>query len=349
MKATDMNAMNRFCAVLTASILALAGWSPLALAQQIKLRLADSFPAGHYVAETATKYWMSEVTRLTNNAVVFEYFPAEQLGKAKDLLALTVSGVTDIGYVAPSYISDKMPLSAVAELPGSFPNTCTGVAAYWKLAKEGGVLAAKEFAPNGVRVLFAFVLSPYQLYLSKAKLDSLKSLDGLKLRPQSGAVELVRKLNAVPVQIPAPEVYESLSRGTIDGVLFPIASIFSYNLQGLLKTSTVGESFGSFAATYAISDKRWKTLPPNVHKAMADAGDATVRRICEYIDGNEAKDTEKLRQFGVAMVQLPAADKKALAEMMRDGGTVWAQTLDKRGKPGTEVFNAFRAALPPAK
>jgi hypothetical protein len=39
------------------------------------------------------------------------------LGKAKDLLALTQAGVIDIAYVAPGFVSDKMPLSVVAELP----------------------------------------------------------------------------------------------------------------------------------------------------------------------------------------------------------------------------------------
>jgi TRAP-type C4-dicarboxylate transport system substrate-binding protein len=39
---------------------------------------------------------MQEVTRATNNAVTFEYYPSEQLGKAKDLLALTASGVAGV-------------------------------------------------------------------------------------------------------------------------------------------------------------------------------------------------------------------------------------------------------------
>ena len=270
--------MKKVLLMASASLLAVA-LCPVAMAQQTKLRVADSFPAGHYISEVVTKPWMQDVGKLTANAVTFDYFPAEQLGKAKDLLALTVSGVTDVGYVAPSYISDKLPLSAAAELPGSFPTACAGTAAYWKLARDGGILAAREFAPNGVRLLFGFVLPPYQVYVTKAKLESLKSLDGLKLRPTSGAVDLLRKLNAVPVQIPAPEAYEALSRGTIDGVLFPISSIFAYNLQGLLKTALVGESFGSFVVTYAISEKRWKALPASVQKAMAgEAGEATVKR-----------------------------------------------------------------------
>lgn len=334
--------------IMAAVLLAAVPGAP-AWAQQMKLRVADSFPAGHYIPEVATKPWMAEVTRLTNGAVQFEHFPAEQLGKAKDLLSLTVSGVADIGYVAPSYISDKLPLSAVAELPGQFTTACAGTEAYWKLAREGGVLAKREFAPNGVRVLFAFVLPPYQVYLAKARLENVKSLEGLKIRPTSGAVELMRRLHAVPVQIPAPEVYEALSRGTIDGVLFPISSIFAYNLQGLLKYSSSGESFGSFVVTYAISERKWKGLPPNVQKAMTEAGEATVRRACKYVDDNEAKDNDRFRQAGATFVTFPAADKKRLADLMKDGGDVWAESLDKRGKPGSEVLKAFRAALPAKK
>ncbi len=69
---------------------------------KITLRVADSFPTGHYIVDYATKFWMDSVTKATNGQVTFEYYPSEQLGKAKDMLALTQSGVTDIAYVAPS-------------------------------------------------------------------------------------------------------------------------------------------------------------------------------------------------------------------------------------------------------
>ncbi len=344
-----MKMKTRILAWLGVSALAAASFSPAASAQQIKLRVADSFPVGHYIAEVGTKYWMQEVTRATNNAVTFEYYPAEQLGKAKDLLALTTSGVVDVGYVGPGYVSDKLPLSSVAELPGAFPNGCAGTMAYWKLVKEGGILATREFAPNDVRVLFAFVLPPYQLYVTKAKLENLKSLEGLKLRPTIGGVELVRKLHAVPVQIAAPDLFESLSRGTIDGGLLPSSSVFAYKIETMVKSVIVGENFGSFVGTYTISEKRWKTLPANVQKAMTDAAEIAVRRVCEYSDDNQVKDLERLRQLGVTMVTLPAADKQRLADLLKDGGAVWAANLDKRGKPGTEVLKAFTAALQSTK
>src|SRR3546814_3858912 len=81
--------MNRFIPV-TAIALVLAVAMP-AMAQQ-KLRVADSLPVGHFFAESGTKFWMAEVKRLTGGKVDFEYFPSEQLGKAKDMLTLTQTG-----------------------------------------------------------------------------------------------------------------------------------------------------------------------------------------------------------------------------------------------------------------
>src|SRR5690606_34652759 len=113
--------------------------------------------------------------------VAFQYYPTEQLGKAKDLLSLTVSGVADIAYVAPGFVSDKMPLSAVGELPlpTHSPSACPVTMAYWKIAKPGGLLDQKEFAPNGVRLLFSIVLPPYQL-VTTSRFSRVSDISGMK-------------------------------------------------------------------------------------------------------------------------------------------------------------------------
>jgi len=117
----------RLAGLLSAALLGLAIGVAHAQDKKLVLRVADSFPPGHAIPDYATKWWMDAVTKATQGAVEFEYYPAEQLGKAKDLLALTQSGVADIAYVGPSYVSDKMPLSAVSQLPGMFTSACVSV------------------------------------------------------------------------------------------------------------------------------------------------------------------------------------------------------------------------------
>jgi TRAP-type C4-dicarboxylate transport system substrate-binding protein len=335
-------------AALGAAAAALAAVMPASAADQIKLRVADSFPTTHWISVNITRHMMQRVNEITDKAVEFEYYPAEQLGKAKDLLSLANSGVADIAYVAPAFVGEKMPLSVVGELPlpTNSPSACPVTMAYWQIAKPGGVLDQREFAPNGVRLLFTIVLPPYQM-ATKPKFASLKDVSGMKVRTTGAPKELaLRKLGAVPVQIPSPEINEAMSRGTVDGALMPIGSIPSYGLDTVVKHFTVGENFGSFVANYVISERKWKSLPANVQKALTQLGPELSKRGCEMADREEEANVKKLQQAGAQIVTLTGTDKSALREMQNGVGSSWAEALDKRGKPGTEILKAFTAAIP---
>jgi len=313
----------------------------------IKLKIADSFPVGHYIPRYTIQPMIDQLKAnpATKGIVEFQYYPAEQMGKAKDLLALTQSGVIDIAYVAPGFVSDKMPLSVVAELPLDVKGACMSTLAYWNLAKPGGWLSKKEFEPNGVRLLFTIVLPPYQL-VTRKPFSSLKDIEGMKIRTSGSAKELaLKKIKAIPVLIPTPDVYESLSRGTIDGVIFPINSLPPYDIHKLSKTSTIGQNFGSFVANYVISEKRWQTLPTEVQKALSTLSEELIRSTCANVERDEAGDMEKVKQAGVKFITLSAADKAVVANAMSEVAKEWADSMDKRGHAGTEVLNAFKAGL----
>lgn len=313
--------------------------------RKIVLRVADHLPANHFLMAPLVKYWMNYVTKGSSGSVAFEYYPAEQLGKAKDMLSLTLSGVTDIAGIVPSYMTDKLPLSVVAELPGSFETSCSGTFAYLPLVMEGGVIASKEYVPLGFRPLFAIVLPPYQVF-SRQRLDSIRSFEGLKIQAAGGAKEImIRKVKAVPIRISAPELYEALSRGTIDGGMLGTGSILSYGLVGPAKFVTRGENFGSVVAIWGISETGWKKLPEQVQKLMLEAGASASRNMCVLADQGVESDYEKMKQGGMTVVSFPAADHKEIASMATTVQTEWREALDKRGKPGTEVLKAFSDAL----
>ncbi len=321
-------------------------WAGQGLAQEKKivLRVGNPFPLNHYMVRYGIKPWMENVTRATNGLVEFQHFPAEQLGKSKDLLALTLSGVADIGYVAPSYVAEKMPLSAVAELPGIFPTACVGTKAYWSLAKDG-LLYQKELAPNGVRLIMSLTLPPYQLWTRK-KFQTLKETEHLKIRTAGGAMDLtIRHMNSVPVRMGAPEIYESLSRGTLDGAIVPFVGVVAYKYHDVLKCVTIGQSLGSLVLTYVVSEKRWKTFPPTVQKAMLEVGEATTLRMCENIEKDEDSLIAQLKEQNFAMVRLSPEDDNRLQVQTGKVAMDWAKALDEKGKAGSEVLKAYQEAV----
>jgi TRAP-type C4-dicarboxylate transport system substrate-binding protein len=311
----------------------------------ITVKIADSFPAGHFIPKGTVLPFMEQVSKRTGGKVKFEYYPAQQLGKATELLNLTQSGVTEIGYVGMSYVSDKMPLSAVAQLPGSFTTACEGTLAYWKLA-QSDILGKNEFAANKVRPLWVIVLEPYQFYMTSKAVRAPDDLKGMKLRSTGGAMDLfARKIGAVPVRMAAPEVRESLSRGTLDGLIFPNESVLSYDLQTFIKHATKGGNFGSFVAAYVISDAAWAKLPKEAQDAMTEVGDALTKSVCKDIDANVEKAQAQLAAAGVRYHTLTAAERKPFEDISAEVAKDWAEGLDKRGRPGTQVLNEFRAAL----
>ncbi|MFO1182956.1 TRAP transporter substrate-binding protein DctP [Ottowia sp.] len=313
---------------------------------QTKIKVADSFPVGHYLPKYFTTPMMERLKAdPAAKGLEFEYYPAEQLGKAKDMLSLTQSGLVDIAYVGPGFVSDKMPLSVVAELPLPYTGSCQATLAYWSLAKPGGLLDKKEFAPNGVRLLFTIVLPPYQV-ITRKPFSTLADIEGMKIRASGSAKELLlKKLKAVPVLMPTPEVYESLSRGTIDGVLFPFNSLAPYEIDKLSKTGTIGSNFGSYVANWVISEKRYQSLPPALQKDLSAMGDELTHSVCKKVEQDEAGDIEKTRAAGVKLTPLSPADAQTLHRVAAEVATEWAQNLDRRGKSGTEVLSAFKAGL----
>jgi TRAP-type C4-dicarboxylate transport system substrate-binding protein len=325
--------------------LSMAGSLGATPAQALQLKIADSFPAGHYLVRLMLKPWMDEVTKRTNGAVTFTYYPNQQIGKAADMLRLTQSGLIDIGYITPSYVSDKMPLSEVAQLPEAFHTSCEGTLAYWKIARQG-LLAKEEYAPNKIRLLMEVVLPPYQIFTAKQKIESIKDMHGLKLRTTGGAQDLtMRALDAVPVRMSAPDAYESLSRGTMDGLVFPAESVLSYGLEKLVKHATDGVSFGSIVVAYSINQAAWNRLPADVKKAMDEASEAVVPQACAAVDHEVAVTRQKLQQAGVEIAPLPADVRAQMKAKLKAVAAEWAASLDKRGKPASVALKEFDALL----
>jgi TRAP-type C4-dicarboxylate transport system substrate-binding protein len=338
----------KHASILRAAIVGAAFYCGLAggvLAQTIDLKLADRLPQDHYVARYSTNYWMEEVQKATGGKLKITRYPSERLGKSKDMMALVKTGITDIGEFVPGYLGDPLLLSTVAELPGLVPDACAASLAYEQLAKPGGFIDKAELAPQGLRLLYVVGLPAYQLFASR-KFDNLATMHGLKIRSSGPAMDAgLRQLGMVPIRMSAAELSESFSRGTVDGMAFPAASIFTYDLQGKTKYGTDKLSFGSSITFYAISTRVWNKLPPDIQKIMTEAGDRTTRHSCGLVDKEEQSALKKLETGGMTVVRLSAEDRAKFTQELSTVGQEWAEAADKRGRKGSEALAAFREAL----
>src|SRR5258707_12208258 len=92
-----------------------------------------------------------------------------------------------------------------------------------------------------------------------------KDLEGLKIRTTGGAMDLMmRSIGGVPVRMAAPGIYESLTRGTLDGVIFSDQRSVSYDFGKILESGTEGRNFGTAIFPYSLGQAQLNSSPATV-------------------------------------------------------------------------------------
>ncbi|MGB3071296.1 MAG: TRAP transporter substrate-binding protein DctP [Ottowia sp.] len=324
----------------------LAGFATTAIAQEkpITLKVSHFLPATQTVWTEGGKKFIDDVSAKTNGRVKFEVYPAGQLGS--DFLSIIKSGLADIVMLVPSYQPDKFPLTSVAELPGMFSTACEGVAKLAQIAQDGGVLDEKEFRPNGYKVLFVNTLPQYKLISTSKEIKTLQDVAGLKVRANGVAMDkAVRAIGAVPVKVPAQEMYDAMSRGTVDAGLFAYTGLKPSRLDTLVRYSLDGLQLGGPTNLIAMNLRAWNALSANVKVVMTEVSKTTQEHQCRFQDREEADLREEFKKQGnVKVVQLTREQTGPWEERVRSVTAEWSKELDRSGKPGSAVLKAFQQA-----
>lgn len=310
-------------------------------------RISHVFPASHYLWAQGGQVFATEVEKASGGKIKFEAYPAGQLGK--DPFALLTSGLAEIVIMPPSYSPEKLPMTSVAELPGLYSTACEGTYKLWNIAKPGATLDTLEYKPLGFRVLFVTALPPYALMTTNKPTPNADSVKGLKVRANGAAMDkVIRALGAVPVRVSSPELYDSLTRGTVDGALFPYQGMPQYNLEKVMKHSVSGPQLGSGTVLFGMSTKAWDGLSPESKEIFTKAAANAQAALCKWQEEDDAKVREKIvAQDGHTIVKLAGTEAAAWNAKVSEVSAGWAKDMDGLGKKGSDVLRDFKAA--PAK
>jgi len=324
---------------------AVAGTGMRASAQEVTIKVADSFPPKHNIANHGTKWWMERVTELSGGKVKFQYFGAEQLGKLKDMLTLLQSGATDIAYVPPTFFEGKMPLSSVHSLPNMFNSSHVGGLAFYDTSMKSAI-QKEDYQRNGIRLLWGTMTSTYNIFTSKKPIRTVADMKGMKLRSAgSYQDDAVRLLGAVPVDVPSPEAYQAIQLGTVDGAIFPTSAAQSYRIHEVSKYFTIGFDITSFYAPYSVNLRAWDRWPADVKAAFEKANAEANLRMGKYFDDSNQELIDGYAKSGVEIIKLPEAEQAKVKQTLEPLYGKWVADMKAKNLPGDEVLKNFREAI----
>ncbi|WP_077210411.1 TRAP transporter substrate-binding protein DctP [Bacillus dakarensis] len=310
--------------------------------ETITLKVADSFPTTHVISKEGIVIWMDEVEKLTDGKVTFEHFPSEQLGKADSMLDVVKNNVADIASNVPSYLGDRLLLSTVPELPGTFKTTYQGSQAYNELLLNNEELK-RLHSDNGVRPIWGALLGPYQVSTTNKKIQTVEDFKGLKIRASGNTQELIyQSLKASPISMPAPDQYVALQRGTISATSYMVPNWEAYSLQEELKYSTTNGAFGTTAFSFVINERVWESLPQDVQNAMIDAGKTTMEHFSRYLDGEFDESVEKFKIQGIDMYEISNEELESIYSIIQKPTfDDWLKKASKNGYDSQSVLDDY--------
>jgi TRAP-type transport system periplasmic protein len=240
-------------------------------AADVTLRFAHFWPAVAGAHKGLFQVWADKVKEESNGKIDVQIYPSATLAKPPAQYEAVKNGVADVTATVQGYTANRFPLTQIVELPGLVSTAKQGSCIIQSLYEEG--LISEEY--KDTKPIMFFTHGPGHLHTNNTQIKTPDDLKGLRIRrPTAVVAKMLEGLGAKPVGMPAPESYQSMQRGVIDGVALPYEGMLAFRLNELAKYHT--EVGGLYTLAFVI------TMNTDVYNAMSDD-------LKKVIDNNSGK------------------------------------------------------------
>jgi TRAP-type C4-dicarboxylate transport system substrate-binding protein len=321
---------------LAASTAATMPWKPAMAAEELKL--ATFVPPTHIQMAKVIIPWAQEMPKLTNGELTVRVFPSMQLGgKPPGLYRQMMQGISDITFTLPGYTSADFPMCALTELPNMSDSGADGTRKLWANLDK---TVARDF--KGAKVLMLWNSDTASIMTKSKPVRTIDDMKGLKLRSPSRAQSAqLAALGAIPVDMPATQIYNAIDRGVVDGTMIPMSAAVDFKLIEVVKYFTVNAPLGRSPFLVAMNEERYNKLPANLRKVIDDTTglQLSLRAADVYDQQNKVamaaaeKDREVFPLSAAERARWVKAFQPVILKAVADG--------DKAGLPATALVKAY--------
>ncbi len=324
-----------FClALLVTAVFALCVFAPTAAQAQekMKLRLSVMWAPQHPWTKLFGQ-WRKDVEKATAGRITVTVFPSSTLSPPMQVYDNTVKGVVDVGTNLLAYSPGRLPLSEVLQQPLGYRNGYQAT----KLANEYyNKFRPKEF--DDVHVLFLHAAAPGFIF-TKNPAKSIADLKGLRIKANAENADIVKNLGASPVTMPVTETYDALSRGVVDGCLFPLEALQGFKIGEVVKTVIEDYPMSYATSMYAIMNKaKWNAISPADQKVIEKINEEYIEKFGKGWVELDNKAMEFAKSKGVTFIKVSKEDEAMTAQKMKPILEDYVKMAKAKGLPGDEAL-----------
>jgi TRAP-type C4-dicarboxylate transport system substrate-binding protein len=314
-------------------------------AQAITIKFA-SFENATNLNNVAVVWIADEVTKATGVKINIQGFYSESMVKGADQFDAIDKGIGDMAWITTSYTPALLPLWT---LPNSLPLMTfdLGASAYRMNEYYNNFPAAKaELDKFNVKFIGGVPTDSY-LIVGNKRVQKIADIKGYRARTFGLLAPAWAAVGGVPVSMPAPEAYDAMQKGTVDGALGSMMShIIPMKYNEVAKFVT-NPGFGALGVPLIMNKNKWNSLPANVQQAFVKIAQQDMPEWY-YKTGTEAiaKATDAIKAKGITV---DAFSKEEVTALIASAGKpvleAQAASLAKQGLPGKEAIDFMANAI----
>ncbi len=330
-------------ALTVAAVPAMAG-------ETVKAVVIDGYPAGALWVKEFTNFFIPEVDKRLaksgNYVMEWQESYGGSIVKPKGVLEGIQLGLGDIGIVTTIFHNSKLPSQAISAVTPFVAADARAVAkAVDEIAKEFPTMQNEFAAQNQVYLATGVVLDTYQLF-SKNPINSLADVEGGKV---AGAGMNLRYLEGIEgaagVRGGLTDFYNMLQTGLVDHAMlwpeaaktFKIVDVAPYMLRANIGAVN--------SKTITVNKDYWDGLPGEVQDVLKEVAVLYRDHVAGIAMDRAAASRDAFIAAGGTIVEMDPAEREAWVKAIPDIAAEWANGLDDRGEPGTEMLAAYLAKL----
>lgn len=327
---------------LATTIVAMGMTTGAALAENVTLRFSNWLPPTHYIVTEMIQPWMDKVAEATEGRVTFQIQPA--LGAPAAHLDLVATGVADLAFMPHGYTPARFKLTEIGELPFTSDDAVSNSVAFWRTYQKF-MMGVDEH--RGVKLLSIWTTTPSQLFLA-GEVTRLDEVAGKKIRVTSPTLEAVaRTLDLTSITAASSEIYEMMSRGTVDGTFFQSDSVVAFRLVDFVKSQiSVPGGFVHSSQMLIMNPAMWdKISAEDQAKIDALSGEAMSRAFAEVWDAKAKEGDVTLAEAGVTVTEVGGEALDSLKQDLSFLRTDWVAAANDRGIDGEAALAFYHAQI----
>ena len=304
------------------------------------IKLATSWPAHFPIMGTGVEKFAQRVNDISGGSLEIKLYPKNVLVPALAVFDAASSGQIDAFHSGPYYWKGKnSAFSLYSGMPFGF--TAEEINS-WMLFGDGLSLWREQYAKYN---LYPFLGGNTNIQMGgwfRKPINSLKDMQGLKMRIPGLGGEVFSKMGVNPILLPAGEIYTSLERGVIDAtewvgpaldMKMGFYKVAPYYYSGWHEPGSILE--------LTFNKHSWSKLAFE-HQSIIEVSSSEMNANMAYeFHSENIKALQKLKELNVKILQYPEdvtkAGKLALVEVI--------QKLSDKNEDFKRVYSSIHAYL----